>query len=177
MKTYKLIIIIIFVLIRSNNVNSNKEIININEYYPKPIYSDIWGTIYHAEAEQCDDTPTITGDGSKIDIYNASKLRWLAISQEMLNCEYRTKLHNNNSSPLYKGKIKYGDTVWVESPHKSINGLWIVHDTKNMRYRKSIDFLQTKNDDSLYNGDKLWSGRFDNIKIYKYCDVKILKLN
>ena len=38
-----------------------------------PIYDNIWGAIYHAEVRQCDATPTITGDGSRIDPARASE--------------------------------------------------------------------------------------------------------
>jgi len=139
------------------------------EFIPviEPIYDNVWGTIYNAEKRQCDSNPTITGDGSRIDIKNASNLRWIAISQEMLNCDYRVGLMKDSTSTLYKGKIQYGDSVWIESPNENLNGWWIVHDTKNKRYTKSIDFLQTKNDGSLYNNDETWNGRFDDIKIYK----------
>jgi hypothetical protein len=138
----------------------------------EPIYDDIWGTIYHAEVRQCDATPTITGDGSRINPYKASEHRWIAISQEMLDCEYRMQLLNDSTSALFRGRIEYGDTVWVASPYPEINGWWIVHDTKNKRYRKSIDFLQTKGDGSLYRNDPMWNGRFDGIRIYRADDVQ-----
>jgi len=139
------------------------------EYIPiiEPVYENVWGTIYNAEKRQCDDNPTITGDGSRIDVNNASAHRWIAISQEMLDCEYRKGLIKDSTSSLYKGKLQYGDTVWIQSSNDNINGWWVVHDTKNKRYVKSIDFLQTKGDGSLYNNDKNWNGKFMNIKIYK----------
>lgn len=141
-----------------------------------PLYDNIWGAIYHAEKRQCDDTPTITGDGSRINPYNASEHRWIAISQEMLNSEFRVGLLNNDISPLFKGRIQYGDTIWINSPHETINGWWVVHDTKNRRYRNSIDFLQTKGDGNLYNNDSMWNGRFDDIQIYNINDAKLLGL-
>ncbi len=142
-----------------------------------PIYDNIWGTIYHAEVRQCDATPTITGDGSRINPYDASEHRWIAISQEMLDSEWRVELLNDSTSLQFKGKIQYGDTVWVDSPYETINGWWIVRDTKNKRYKNSIDFLQTKGDADLYNNDKYWNGRFDSIKIYSVDDAKLLGFN
>ena len=142
----------------------------------EPIYDNIWGTIYHAEVRQCDATPTITGDGSRINPYKASEHRWIAISQEMLDCEWRMGLLNDSTSTLYKGRIEYGDTIWITSPYETINGWWIVHDTKNKRYRNSIDFLQTKGDGDLYNNDPMWNGRFDSIKIFSITDAKALGL-
>lgn len=135
-----------------------------NEY--ELIYDNVWGSIYHAVKRQCDESPTITGDGSIIDINRASEHRWIAISQEMLKCEYRQKLVSDTSH-LFKGEIKYGDTIWIDSPYPEINGWWVVHDTKNKRYEKSIDFLQTQGDYSLFNNDKNWSGKFENIRILK----------
>lgn len=142
-----------------------------------PIYDDIWGTIYHAEVRQCDATPTITGDGSRINPYKASEHRWIAISQEMLDCEFRMNLLNDSTSILFKGRIEYGDTVWIDSPYETINGWWVVHDTKNKRYRNSIDFLQTKGDGDLYDNNKYWNGRFDSIKIYDIENAKRLGFN
>ena len=140
-----------------------------------PIYDNIWGTIYHAEVRQCDATPTITGDGSRIDPARASDHRWIAISQEMLDSQWRVDLVNDSTSTLFKGRIQYGDTVWIASPNEAINGWWVVRDTKNKRYRNSIDFLQTKGDATLYNNDKYWSGRFNDIWIFSSDDIK--KLN
>lgn len=158
-----------YVMLNTNEVSLPKEEV-------EPLYDNVWGAIYHAEEAQCDSTPTITGDGSKINPFKASEHRWIAISQEMLDCEYRIELLNDSTSPLYKGRIEYGDTVWIDSPNENINGWWIVHDTKNKRYRKSIDFLQTKGDESLYSNDSLWSGRFDSIQIYSYHDAIELDL-
>jgi len=142
-----------------------------------PIYDNIWGTIYHSEIEQCDNSPRKTGDGSIINPLKASEHRWIAISQEMLNCGYRMELLNNDPSILYKGNIQYGDTIWIESPNKNINGWWVVHDAKNSRYRNTIDFLQTKGDGSLYNNDILWNGKFDGLKIFAYEDGKKVNNN
>lgn len=158
------------------------EIINIKNtnFEPiiiEPLYNNIWGAIYNAEKEQCDDTPLVTGDGSKINQHNASEHRWIAISQNMLDCEYRQALLNDSTSTSFKGKIRYGDTIWINSPHIEINGIWIVHDTKNKRYNNSIDFLQTIGDSGLYNNDPLWNGKFDEIQIYALDDAKKLRLN
>jgi len=94
----------------------------------------------------------------------------------MLDCEWRMNLLNDSTSALYKGRIEYGDTIWIASPYKEINGWWIVHDTKNKRYRNSIDFLQTKGDGSLYDNDPMWNGRFDSIRIYRINDAARLGL-
>ena len=171
MKRFYIYIILLMILTSYKSVEINHNY--STDYIPviEPLYNNVWGTIYNAEKRQCDNNPTITGDGSFIDINNASGLRWVAISQEMLDCECRVKLLNDSTSTLYKGKIQYGDSVWVQSDNENINGWWVVHDTKNMRYTKSIDFLQTKNDGSLYDNNPNWDGKFRDIKIYK---VKII---
>jgi len=147
-----------------NNMTLKKEVVIIEK---ELLYDNIWGTIYHAEKRQCDNTPTTTGDGSKIIPNKASSLRWVAICHEMLNDEYRYSLLKNPNEDRFKGKIKYGDTVWIESENININGWWVVHDTKHKRVKNSVDFLQTKNDGTLYDNNKLWSGRFKNLKIYR----------
>jgi len=139
------------------------------------LYDNVWGTIYHAVIEQCDSTPTITGDGSNIIPDDASNHRWIAISQEMLNSIYRASLVSTDN-PRFKGKIEYGDTIWIESPYPEINGWWVARDAKNALYKNSIDFLQTAGDGSLYNHDKYWSGKFDNIKIFRIQNYKYTTL-
>ena len=168
-KNMKKIYIYIIIILSILSFSVEEDTIYSTEYIPviEPLYDNVWGTIYNAEKRQYDSNPTITGDGSRIDVKNASNLRWIAISQEMLDCDYREGLMKDSTSTLYKGKIQYGDSVWIVSDNKNINGWWVVHDTKNMRYTQSIDFLQTKNDGSLYNNDETWNGRFDDIKIYK----------
>ena len=140
------------------------------------LYDNIWGAIYNAEKRQCDDTPLITGNNFKINPVRASEHRIIAISPEMLDSPFRVKLYNNPKSRLYKGKIKYGDTVLIDSPHPEINGFWVVQDTKSSKpqFMGSIDFLQTKGDGSLYNNNPLWSGKFENIKIYKVKNYGII---
>lgn len=159
----KLILIIVMIFISHDIADS----ITINDL-PKLelIYDDIWGTIYNPVIDQCNDNPTITGDGSTIIPENASEHRWVAISQVMLWCDYRQNLITDNDN-RFRGKLRYGDSIWIDSPYVEINGWWEIRDTKNKRYINSIDFLQTIDDDRLYNGDKLWSGKFTDIKIYR----------
>jgi len=173
---YRILMLLIVMMI-STSMISKTDYVGERDIDVEPIYENIWGTIYHAEARQCDATPTITGDGSRINPYKASEQRWIAISQEMLDCEFRMKLLADSTSPLYKGRIEYGDTIWIDSPYETINGWWVVHDAKNKRYENSIDFLQTKGDGSLYNNDPMWNGRFEGIKIYKIDDAMRLGVN
>ena len=168
MMLYKIVLLLMVFILSTGMVS--EDIIpfkNVLSQQNELLYDNVWGTIYHAEAEQCDDTPTITGNGWCINPEKASNHRWIAISQGMLDDAYREKLLNNPNIDRFKGKIEYGDTIWVESPYKEINGWWVVCDAKNKRYFRSIDFLQTKGDSSLFGNNKRWSGRFENIKIYR----------
>ena len=167
---YKLISLFAIFQISTGMISESTRKFNQNETPElNLVYDNIWGSIYHAVERQCDKTPTITGDGSKINVSSASDLRWIAISQEMLDDEYRLKLRlkKDSTCELFKGRIQYGDTIWIESPYPEINGWWVVHDAKNERYRNSIDFLQTVGDKSLFNDNPKWSGKFENIQIYK----------
>lgn len=97
-------------------------------------------TVYNAVVEQCDADPFTTADGSRINKnkLEAGKLRWIALSQDLVNDSYKARLHPG----LFKGKFKFGDTLRVESKiHTSMNGLWVVRDVMNSRYRQSMDFL------------------------------------
>jgi len=132
------------------------------------IYDDVWGSLYNPEPEQCDDSPTITADGSVIDTLNASKQRWIAVSQDLLWSPRRHRLFVKDSTDnRFQGKIKFGDTIWIESPNPRINGKWVVHDLMNKRYHNAVDFLQTTGDGDLYNNNKLWDGKFKIISIHK----------
>lgn len=175
---YRLISLITIFIISTGMISeSNSNLIKFNKSKIKfeLLYNNIWGTIYNADTTQCDSSPFHTADNSYIKPEIASKLRWIAISQEMINCSYRDKICNNNK--LFKGKIKFGDTVWIDSKFSEINGYWVVHDAKNSIYRKSIDFLQTNGDKSLYKNYPHWSGKFVNIKIYRILNVNDLTNN
>lgn len=98
-------------------------------------------TMYYPVVEQCDDTPDITADQTKIpDIYDCSYLRWIAVSQDLLW--------------FNGGPIRYGDTVYVFAGHKT--GAYIVRDAMNKRFKNKIDFLESV-------GTQLYS--FDSAKL------------
>jgi hypothetical protein len=133
------------------------------------MYDNVWGSLYNPVREQCDKTPTITADGSVIDTLRASQQRWIAISQDLLWSPRRHRLFVNDpvNDHRYKGRIKFGDTIWIESPNPNINGKWVVHDLMNKKHKNAVDFLQTAGDGRLYNNDKLWDGKFKIISVYK----------
>tara|TARA_R110002074_G_scaffold85819_2_gene189778 strand:+ start:423 stop:989 length:567 start_codon:yes stop_codon:yes gene_type:complete len=92
-------------------------------------------TMYYPVVGQCDDTPDITADQTKIpDINNCSHLKWIAVSQDLLW--------------FNDGPIRYGDTVYVVAGHKT--GQYIVRDAMNKRFKYKIDFLESVGTD-LYS--------------------------
>ena len=97
-------------------------------------------TMYHPVEAQCDDSPLITADGSRIHPYQVSDWNWIAVSQDLLW--------------FNDGPIRYGDVVYIIAGHKT--GTYIVRDAMNKRFKFKIDFLESVGTD-LYS--------FDNVKL------------
>ena len=88
----------------------------------------VYATMYHPVIGQCDDSPDVTADQTKIpNVDSCSHLNWLAVSQDLLW--------------FNDGPIRYGDTVYVEAGHKT--GYYIVRDAMNKRFKNKIDFLES----------------------------------
>lgn len=113
-------------------------------------------TVYHPVAGQTDSMPYVTADGSVIDTTNPAKHRWVALSRDLLQCSYRAEMFKDTS--FWRGDFSFGDTVMVLSDDDRINGLWVVRDCMNKKYKKRIDFLQGKGD--IY-------GRWTNLVIVR----------
>jgi hypothetical protein len=104
-------------------------------------------TIYHPTTKQCDSTPLITASNKKIDVNKLYKqeLRWIALSRNLLK--------------RWKGELTYGDTVMLTSGDTRIDGLWIIQDNLNKRYKDRGDLLF---DSRIRKG-----GKWKNVKITK----------
>ncbi len=105
-------------------------------------------TIYNPTKSQCDRTPFITASNSKIDqqkLYN-QELRWIALSRNLLK--------------RWNGAFSYGDTVTVTAGDPSIDGLWVIHDTLNKRYRDRGDLLFDKRVRKLGKWNKVTISKF-----------------
>ena len=88
----------------------------------------VCATMYHPVMGQCDDSPDVTADQTKIpNIDSCSHLCWIAVSQDLLW--------------FNDGPIRYGDTVYIKAGHKT--GYYIVRDAMNRRFKKKIDFLES----------------------------------
>ena len=92
---------------------------------PTPI--NVKATMYHPVEAQCDDTPLITADGSRIHPYQVSDWNWIAVSQDLLK---------KNG-----GIFEYGDQVYIKGTHK--DGVYTVRDCMNKRKTFQIDILES----------------------------------
>lgn len=86
-------------------------------------------TIYNPEEDQCDDSPLITANNSRIDLekLRRNEIRWMALSRDLLK--------------RWKGEFNYGDTVLVETGDADIDGRWVINDNMNKRFKNRGDLL------------------------------------
>ena len=85
-------------------------------------------TMYHPTKRQTDSTPNITADGTKINIWKASKYRYVAVSRDLLS--------------RWGGPLNYGDWIVIEGAGKN-SGVYQVRDTMNPKWTKRVDVLKT----------------------------------
>ncbi len=108
---------------------------------------NVTGTMYSPTREQCDATPNITADGTRINPKHASSYRYVALSRDLLK--------------RWGGPFNYGEYITVEgTKNGQHDGVWQVRDTMNPKWLKRIDFLMT-----------------DGTRPFKYNEIKITKLN
>ena len=86
-------------------------------------------TMYHPTRQQTDSTPDITADGTKINIWKASKYRYVAVSRDLLS--------------RWGGPLDYGDWVVIEGTGK-YDGVYQVRDTMNPKFTKRVDILRSR---------------------------------
>ncbi len=104
-------------------------------------------TVYNPTRRQCDKSPLVTASNArinKIKLYK-NELRWIALSRHLLK--------------RWKGDFNYGDTVRLESGDPSIDGLWIIQDNMNKRFKNCADLLFDSRVKRL--------GKWKNVKITK----------
>lgn len=104
----------------------------------------VTATMYNPVKGQCDSDPLITAGMFKINPHRASEHKWIAVSRDLLK---------KNG-----GTLEYGDKVKLMGTDKK-DGVYIVVDTMNKRYKKRIDILETK-----------------GTPLYKYENVMLAKL-
>ena len=107
----------------------------------------VTGTMYSPTLAQCDATPNITADGTKINPNHASQYRYVALSRDLLE--------------RWGGPFQYGEYIAVEGTQRGKHdGIWQVRDTMSPKWLKRVDFLVT-------NGTRP----------FKYDEIKIVKLD
>ena len=87
----------------------------------KPFITHVTLTTYNAVTSQCDDSPLITADGTKIDMkkLKSGEIKYCAVSRDLLE------------------DIPYGSVIHIEG-----HGFYEVRDTMNKRFNHYIDILQ-----------------------------------
>tara|TARA_B100001094_G_scaffold183485_1_gene177802 strand:- start:1322 stop:1906 length:585 start_codon:yes stop_codon:yes gene_type:complete len=115
------------VLCESERVIDSLTIINNNVM--NSVKQKVTATMYHPVVGQCDDTPDITADQTKIpNIHDCTHLNWIAVSQDLLW--------------FNGGPYRYGDKVIImNAGHK--DGIYTIRDAMNRRFRHKIDFLES----------------------------------
>jgi 3D (Asp-Asp-Asp) domain-containing protein len=94
----------------------------------KPIsYETVTLTTYSATVGETDSTPHITASGFKIDTLNPKKHKIIAISRDLLK------------------KLPFGTFVKVTGAGK-LNGVYVIEDKMNKRYKNRIDILIGEDD-------------------------------
>ena len=101
-------------------------------------------TTYNPTVKQCDSTPNITADGTRIKTWKATEYRYVALSRDLLS--------------RWGGPFDYGDYIVIEGTGKR-DGVYQVRDTMNPKWVKRVDILTTNS-----------RFRYDNILMYKYTE-------
>ena len=125
--------------LESENSELRDELSHYDEY---GIEVDV--TMYQPNEIQCDDTPNITADGTKIRISKASNYKFVALSRNLLK--------------RWGGPFDYGDFVLLKGAEGK-DGVYQVRDTMNPKWTNRVDILTTN---SMF--------RYDNITMYKYVE-------
>ena len=111
-------------MLESENTSLKDELSHYNEY---GIVVDV--TMYQPNEIQCDDTPDITADGTKIRISKASEYKFVALSRNLLK--------------RWGGAFDYGDFVLLKGTGKK-DGVYQVRDTMNPKWVNVVDILESE---------------------------------
>ena len=103
---------------------------------------DVTVTTYNPTRQQCDSTPNITADGTKINPKRATQYRYVALSRDLLS--------------RWGGPFDYGDYIVIEGTGKW-DGVNQVRDTMNPKWVKRVAILTTNS-----------RFKYNNITMYKY---------
>ena len=110
--------------------------------YPNRISYTVTVTTYNPTVRQCDSTPNITADGTKIKTWRATEYRYVALSRDLLD--------------RWGGPFDYGDYIVIEGTGKWDGGSQ-VRDTMNPKWVKRVDILTTNS-----------RFKYTDVKMYRY---------
>jgi len=111
-------------MLESENTSLKDELSHYNEF---GIEVDV--TMYQPNEIQCDDTPDITADGTRIRISKASEYKFVALSRNLLR--------------RWGGAFDYGDFVLIKGTGKK-DGVYQVRDTMNPKWVNVVDILESE---------------------------------
>ena len=117
---------------------------NCDTQYTNKISYKVTVTTYNPTKEQCDNTPNITADGTRIKPWRATDYRYVALSRDLLS--------------RWGGPFEYGDYIVIEGTDVW-DGIYQVRDTMNPKWTNRVDILTTNS--------RL---KYNNITMYKYVD-------
>ena len=111
--------------LESENSELRDELSHYDEY---GIEVDV--TMYQPNKIQCDDTPNITADGTRIRISKASDYKFVALSRNLLK--------------RWGGPFDYGDFILLKGAGNK-DGVYQVRDTMNPKWVNVVDILESEN--------------------------------
>ena len=117
---------------------------NCDTQYTNKISYKVTVTTYNPTKEQCDNTPNITADGTRIKPWRATDYRYVALSRDLLD--------------RWGGPFNYGDYIVIEGTD-GWDGIYQVRDTMNPKWVNRVDILTTNS-----------RFKYNNITMYKYLD-------
>ncbi len=110
-----------------NLASQNKELSDrLSMFYQHGIKVDV--TMYQPDKIQCDDTPNITADGTRIRINKASQYKFVALSRNLLK--------------RWGGPFDYGDFILLKGTDGK-DGVYQVRDTMNPKWVNVVDILES----------------------------------
>ena len=142
--------------INAENRMLQEKVWNLTDENNEMLYSNrimyrVTVTTYNPTRRQCDSTPNITADGTRINPKKATQYRYVALSRDLLS--------------RWGGPFEYGDYIVIEGTNGR-DGVYQVRDTMNPRWTNRVDILTTNS-----------RFKYDNIVMYKYVDEYLVDNN
>ena len=135
----------------AENKMLKEKISELETRYTNKISYEVTVTTYNPTKHQCDDTPNITADGTRIKTWRATEYRYVALSRDLLS--------------RWGGPFNYGDYIVIEGTGDR-DGVYQVRDTMNPKWTNRVDILTTNS-----------RFKYDNVVMYKYVDEIIVDNN